>query len=393
MKKAYLDCISGISGDMMVAALIDLGLPGELLSEEMSRLPLDGYEISHSRALKKGIDSVKFEVALKAPQKGRTYQDIRQMIETSSLGDEVKAMSLRLFSTLAEAEGTVHGVEADEVHFHEVGAVDSIVDMVGTAIGMHYLGISKVRASKIITGRGTVKTEHGVMPVPAPATAELLKGIPFASSSIEAELVTPTGAAILKEFSSSFGEMPEMIVDKIGYGAGSKDFSDRPNVLRVFLGKEEEGETLYERDSMLLMEAMIDDMNPQFFEPLVEDLFNGGCRDVVLFPAYAKKNRPGTLLQALVPPHLKEKIARVIFSGSTTIGLRFHPVERMKLKREEETLSTSFGDIKVKRVTGPDGREEIRPEYEELKKISRNSKLPIVEVSARLQKEIQNKQD
>ncbi|MDH3973110.1 MAG: nickel pincer cofactor biosynthesis protein LarC [Deltaproteobacteria bacterium] len=393
MKIAYLDCFSGISGDMMVGAFIDAGLPLEKLESEIKKLPLDGYRLSCERVKKNGIDAAKFSVHLEKEQHHRHYSDIRDIIEKSSLKDEVKKMSLSVFAAIAEAEGKVHAIPPEKVHFHEVGAIDSIVDIVGAAIGMDHFRIASVATSPLVTGTGIVKCDHGPMPIPAPATAELLKGVPFAHSEEKFELVTPTGAAIVNVLASSHGEIPPMSIETIGYGAGEKDLHSRPNLLRVFLGEAEHAAGSYEEDTVLVLEASIDDMNPQFFEPLVEELFEAGALDVAMMPLYMKKYRPATLLQVIIPETLKDKAAAIIFRGSTTIGIRSHLAKRSKLRRSERKILTSFGEVRVKEISGPGGIKALRPEYDELKRLSTSTKLSIVQVNLQVQRELMDYMD
>jgi len=389
MKTLYLDCFSGISGDMMVGALVDLGLPFNHLEDELSKLPLDGYKINVSRIKRSGIDAANFTVKVERQLKHRHYKSIKEMISSSGLNDEVKSLSLKIFNILAVAEARVHGIEPDDVHFHEVGGVDSIVDVAGTAIGVRYFQAERVCSSRIVTGSGTVTTEHGEMPVPAPATAEILKGIPLSQSNIAAEMVTPTGAAILKALATDFGEMPEMTVSEIGYGSGDKDFGSHPNLLRIFLGEATGGfegslPIPYEADKILILEAAIDDMNPQFYEPLMDKLFSAGALDVTMTSLYMKKSRPGTLLTVLIPPELKTRISEIIFSESTTIGIRCVKSERIKLKRREKTVQTPFGEIRVKVIDKGDGVEELRPEYDDIKKLSSLNNLSVRDMSLKI---------
>ena len=393
MKTLYLDCFSGISGDMMVGAFIDLGLPVNLLKEELNKLSLGGYELVIKRVKKNSIDSANFNVHLSGKEKARDYKGIKNMIEASSLENDVKDLALKIFDILAEAEGKIHAVPPEDVHFHEIGCIDSIVDIVSTAIGMDYFNIGHVYSSNIITGTGMVMTDHGRMPVPAPATAEILKGVPVTNSAVECELVTPTGAAILKAIAKGFGAMPEMNVEKVGYGAGDKDFSERPNLLRIFLGEEFkecklELSGFYDRDEVLVMETAIDDMNPQFFENIVEELFSGGALDVVMIPVYMKKGRPGTLLQVIVSPEKQHQMAQTIFSGSTSIGIRTYRTDRMKLKRGEEIIATSLGEVRVKTIEREKGKVELRPEYDDLKKLAKLRGLSVREVNSIVQKSL-----
>ena len=392
MKTAYIDCFSGISGDMMVGALIDLGLHKELLEENLGKLSLQGYRIFTRRVNKGGIDSVDFKVEIKGPQSPRNYRDIKEMLEASSLKEEVKSLSLKIFAILAEAEGKVHGVEPDDVHFHEVGGIDSIVDVVGTAIGVDYLGIENACASDIITGKGFVETDHGQMPVPAPATAEILKGVPISGGSVKGEMVTPTGAAILKALSEAYGTMPKMKIESIGYGAGDMDFDGPPNLLRIFLGNKVKVEldSQYDMDEAIVMETAIDDMNPQFFECLVDDLFEAGALDVTMSPLFMKKSRPGTLLHVLAPPDMKMDMARIIFTGSTTIGIRCHKVDRLKLVRGGKIVCTPFGEIRTKVIKRGKGNIELRPEYDDLKRLAREKGISVTEMSSNIQKYLLN---
>ncbi|MBE9536928.1 MAG: nickel pincer cofactor biosynthesis protein LarC [Proteobacteria bacterium] len=388
MNILYVDCFSGISGDMMVGALIDMGVPLAFIEEELAGLPVDGYGLSVGRTKRSGIDAADFKVHIEKAQPQRDFRLIKELLLSSSLKESVKSLSLKIFETLAQAEAKVHGVPVESVHFHEVGALDSIVDVVAAAIGIDFLQAQAIYASPLVTGRGMVKTDHGLMPVPAPATAEMLKNIPAESGIVEAELVTPTGAAILKTLVKGFGPMPEMKVERVGYGAGDKDFAEHPNLLRIFSGQLSSEickvSTERERDTVMVVETSIDDMNPQFFEPLVEALFEAGALDVLLIPVYMKKGRPGTLLQALVPPEKRAKISGIIFKNSTAIGLRFYHADREKLKRHTEKIETPLGSIKVKVLERSPGVVDFRPEYEELKRLAKLHKMSIEEVERKV---------
>ncbi len=371
----------------MVGALIDLGLPLKLLVSELKKLPLEGYSINISRIKRSGIDAADFTVEVERQHEQRNYKSIKEVISSSALNDNVKLLSLKIFETLAIAEGRIHGINPDDVHFHEVGGIDSIVDVVGAAIGIDFFKIDKTCSSKIVTGVGSVVSDHGIMPLPAPATAEILKGVPLSQSNIASEMVTPTGAAIVKSLSGSYGAMPEMIVKAIGYGAGDSDFGPHPNLLRVFLGKvnDEAASFPYEEDTVLILEAAIDDMNPQFYEPLIDKLFSMGALDVTMSALYMKKNRPGTLLSVMIPPELKMKISEIIFSESTTIGIRCIKSERIKLKRDGKTVQTPLGEVRVKVIDRGKGVNELRPEYEDIKKLSLQNNLSAGDTLSKIQ--------
>lgn len=381
---------------MMVGALIDLGLPLDLLKNELKKLPIEDYKLSLERVKKSGIDSANFNVIVdEEKQQSRDYSVIKNMLESSSLKENIKKISLKIFHIIAIAEGKIHAADPEKVHFHEVGAIDSIVDIVSVAIGVDYLDIGELHCSEIITGTGMVKTDHGLMPVPAPATSEILKGVPLSNSTVEGELITPTGAAILKVLSNSFGEMPKMQVEIIGYGAGNKSFGARPNLLRIFLGENiEESLSDLDEDEVLIIETAIDDMNPQFFEPMIDNLFQEGALDVVMIPAFMKKGRPGTLLQVIAHKEKKSQIEKIIFSGSTSIGIRSYNAKRSKLKRSGRVISTSLGDVTVKAVEKEGGQVELRPEYDSLKKLAKKNGTSVREMSLqieeklRLQKEV-----
>ncbi|HJV34388.1 nickel pincer cofactor biosynthesis protein LarC [Geomonas sp.] len=374
MKIAYFDCFAGIAGDMTVAALLELGLPLETLREELDKLPLSGYALDSSRASRHGVSGTSFKVTLlKEDQPHRHYSGIAAMIEASSLKPRVKELAQRIFRRLAEAEAAVHGVPLERVHFHEVGAIDSIVDIVGTAIGLDYLGIDKVYASALPFGRGFVQTAHGRLPVPAPATAHLLQGIPLAGDIGEGERVTPTGAAIVAALAEGFGAPPAMTAGQIGYGAGEKDFAELPNLLRVVLG---EVAAARDEEEVLVIETHIDDMNPELFGFLMERLLQAGALDVAFSPLQMKKNRPATRLTVIARKPELDALSSLILSESTAIGLRYYPVRRITLAREVRERETSLGTVRVKVLEG--GR--VTPEYDSCREIALARSLPLIEV-------------
>lgn len=374
MKTAYFDLISGISGDMTVAALLDLGLPRRRLQEELGKLADIEFRIRVGRKTVNGIRAVRFQVLAGEAQPRRSWSDIRGLIEGSGLSAEVKTRGLGIFSKLAEAEGKIHGVSPEDVHFHEVGAVDSIVDIVAAAIGTCFLAIDDFACSAVPLGRGLTRSLHGVLPVPAPATLELLKGFPVQGADIGAENVTPTGAAILSALVTRKGEAPAMRVERTGYGAGTLEFADRPNVLRIVLG---ESTAALARERMLVMETHIDDMNPEFYDYVLERLFAAGARDVTLAPIQMKKNRPGTLLRVVAEPELRDALAGIVLGETSTLGVRCHMVDRLVLPRKTLKLKTRFGTLTVKLAEEPGGGRRATPEYDEARKIAASRKVPL----------------
>ena len=373
MRIAYFDLISGISGDMTVAALLELGVPRRRLGEELDKLKGVDFRIRVGRKTVNGIRAGRFQVMAGKDQPGRRWSGIRRLIQRSGLSADVKARAIAIFSKLAEAEAKVHGISPEDVHFHEVGAVDSIVDVVAVAIATCHLDIDAFACSAVPLGRGLTRSLHGVLPVPAPATLELLKGFPVEDARLEAENVTPTGAAILSALVSRKGEAPAMCIDGTGYGAGTLEFPDRPNVLRIVLG---EAEPALGRDRMLVMETHIDDMNPEIYEYVLDLLFAAGARDVTLSPVQMKKNRPGTLLRIVAEPELRDALAGIVLRETSTLGVRCYPVERLVLRRSTQKLKTRFGTLTVKVAEEPGGGKRATPEYDEARKVAASKKVP-----------------
>jgi hypothetical protein len=400
MKIAYFDCFSGISGDMTLGALVDLGLEPDLLVGELKKLKLEGYRLSFDRADKHGITGTKAHVELihnhehshdhdhhHEHHHSRNLNDIRELIENSDLGEDVKEKSLSIFTRLGKAEAKVHNTTIDKVHFHEVGAVDSIVDIVGSVIGILALGIEKIYSSPLSLGTGFTKSEHGIIPIPAPATVELIKGIPVRQSGIRSELVTPTGAAIISTLSESFGSMPEMILGKVGYGVGTRDIDEQPNLLRVCMG---EVKSSYQQDSVSVVETNIDDMSPQVYELLMDKLLDIGALDVFLTPIIMKKSRPAIKLTALVETPNLQKVYDCIFAETTTIGIRIYEVGRKKLGREMIEVDTEYGKVRVK--LGKIGDETVKfiPEYEDCKRIANENGLPLIKIQQAVMNKLYN---
>ncbi len=441
MRVAYFDCFSGISGDMMLGALVDLGLDSALLETELAKLKLEGYRLSFSKTQKQSITGTKVHVELTdhtdshdhnhdhdhshdhdhdhehdhdhshehghehghdhdhdhdhshehshehdhdheheqhdTHHHNRNLGDIRQLIENSDLSEDVKSKAISVFVRLGEAEAKIHGTTVEEVHFHEVGAVDAIVDIVGSVIGISALGIEKIYSSPLSLGTGFTKSAHGIIPVPVPATMELLKGIPVRQTEVRSELVTPTGAAIISTLAEGFGPMPEMITDKIGYGAGTRDLAEQPNLLRVCLGTAKSG---YESDTITVIETNIDDMSPQVYDLLIDKLLGIGALDVFLTPIVMKKSRPAIKLTALVYSPLVEEVCGCILAETTTLGVRIYEADRKKLAREMVEVETEYGKVSVKLGKIGDEVIKILPEYEDCKRIAEEKNISIMKI-------------
>jgi pyridinium-3,5-bisthiocarboxylic acid mononucleotide nickel chelatase len=376
----FFDCFSGISGDMILGSLLDLGLPLEHLSAQLSKLNIKNYQLSARRITKSHIAATKFDVEVGHEHAHRGYQDIAAIFNQSDLSTTVKERANGIFYRLAEVEAKIHGSAIDQVHFHEVGAVDAIVDIAGACIALEGLGIERVYSSALNVGRGFVETAHGNLPVPAPATLELLRGVPVYSNQVQGELVTPTGAAVLTSICHSFGPLPHFRIEKVGYGAGSRDSIDAPNVLRVLQGEVEEHSDAVlppsEDPSVLVVEANIDDMNPQIFGYLQEKLLAMGVLDVFVAPVQMKKNRPGTLLTVIVSKELLEPVSALLFEETTSIGVRYHEAQRKTLVRSIEEIQSAFGKVAVK-VSRLNGKIiNFSPEYEDCRRLALEYQVP-----------------
>ena len=374
MRIVYGDLIGGASGDMFAAALLDLGLPLDALKAELKKIPGLQYRLEVGSKKVGAIRAARFRVATGKKEPERSWAEIRRMLRQSALEEPIKERALDIFARLAAAEGKVHGVAPERVHFHEVGATDSIVDIVAAAAGSQHLKIDAFYFSRIPLGRGVTRSRHGALPLPGPATLELLKGLPVEWIDLAAETVTPTGAAIIASLGKSFAAAPEMAVEKVGYGAGAREFPDRPNLLRLVLG---ENDAASQRDEMLVIETNIDDMSPELYDYVFERLFAAGARDVFLTPVQMKKNRPGVLLSVVGEASLREKMTAIIFSETSTIGVRYYPVARAVLKREVVRVKTKYGAVKVKVVEQPDGARRGAPEYDDVRRIAALKKVPL----------------
>jgi hypothetical protein len=406
VKTLYFDCFSGASGDMVVGALLDLGLPLDALQGALGSLAIEHGGVSSGRVLRAGVSATKFRVHAEevrvahdrahahthgephqhAPahhhhdhDHHRSLKETAAAIERSALSRPAKARAVRMFERLAEAEAAIHAMAVEQVHLHEVGALDSIIDIVGAVYGMEWLGVDRIVSSPLNVGSGTVKCAHGTFPVPAPATARLLRGVPIYAGPIATELVTPTGALIVTEYAASYGSLPVMRVESIGYGAGDRDFHQSPNVLRLLLG---EADVSGSTERIVSIECEIDDMNPQLFGPLMDDLYDAGALDVFYAPVQMKKGRPGTLVTVIAHPERREAITARLFSHTTTIGVRHQEMERERLDREVRTIETPVGPIRFK-VASRAGRVlNASPEFDDCARAAGRHGIPIKDVQA-----------
>jgi pyridinium-3,5-bisthiocarboxylic acid mononucleotide nickel chelatase len=419
---AYIDCFSGASGDMFLGALLDLGLPIDGLRAALGSLAIEYGTVSADRVLRAGVSATKFlvqespvaEVAtgghrhshgegrhahhhhhdhshehdhhhhaahVHEPQHGshHSLKVIAGFIERSALTREGKDRAIHLFRRLGEAEAAIHHMSIDEIHLHEVGALDSIIDIVGVVYGMEWLGADRVVASPLNVGSGTVNCAHGTFPVPAPATARLLKGVPVYAGPVAAEMVTPTGAVLVTDYADSFDRLPMMRVESIGYGAGDRDFAANPNVLRLMVG---EADARVSAERVVVLESEIDDMNPQLFGPLMERLHQAGALDVFYASVQMKKNRPGTLVTVVARPEQRELLSGLLFAETTTIGVRYQEVQRDCLEREVRSIATPVGAIRFKIATRAGRVLNASPEFEDCAKAASEHGLPIKDVQA-----------
>ena len=375
---AFFDCFAGISGDMTLGALIDLGLPVEELQGLITTLGLAGVSITAQRVSKQHLTGIQVRIEAGAPQPARTYREICALIEAANLTETVKARSLTAFRLLGEVEARIHGQPLETVHFHELGGLDSIVDVVGAAYGLEYLGVSRVFCSSLPMGWGMIAAGHGRLPNPAPATLELLRDLPVYGTDLPGELVTPTGAVILKTWEARCEPCPPMTLAAVGYGAGTRDLPGHPNLLRLYLGTPLAAAPGL-REQVLVLETHLDDMNPEWYEPLINGLFADGALDVALVPLQMKKSRPAVGLTVIAPLVAKEGLLARLFADSTTLGVRCLEVERVTARRWPETIETIYGPLQVK-VMEYGGRRRLLPEYEACRQMAEAQGLPLIEV-------------
>lgn len=380
MKLAYFDCFSGISGDMCLGALVDAGMPLKEIERGLKKLPVTGYTLSERKAKRASLSCTKVDVVLtgkgNAQAGGRKWEDIERIIKRSSLSDNIKKQGMGIFERLFKAEAKVHGEPYRGVHLHELGAVDCLVDVFGTLIGLDFFGVGAVYSSPVNLGGGHVTAAHGLLPVPAPATISMLKGVPVYSSGGPFEFTTPTGAAILRSLARGFGEMPFFVPERTGTGAGGRDLKDRPNVLRIFIG-DFHGEASH--DSVTVIETNIDDMNPQVYGHLVDLLFEEGALDVSLTQTVMKKMRPGVKLSVLCNEPVRNDLIHLILRETTSIGVRYYEASRVTMERYSRQVRTKHGKVGIK-VSSLGDIWKCSPEYEDCKALAKKSGIPLLQV-------------
>lgn len=375
---AYFDCFSGASGDMILGALLHAGADADALRQMLSRLDIGAWSLEMEDVARHGIGALR--AIVRTPEEsghGRHLHHIETIIRSAGLPREVEEPAIAIFRRLGEAEAAIHQTDVESLHFHEVGAVDAIVDIVGACVLLHLLGIERVFASPLPMGHGFVECMHGTIPLPAPAVVELTKGVPTYGVDAEAELVTPTGAAILTTLAESFGPMPALRTKAVGYGAGSRELPDRPNLLRVVIGEEPREASV---DTVAVVETNIDDLSPQFYEAAMERLFQAGALDVFLQPVVMKKSRPGVLVTALCPPALVEKVAAVLFAETTTLGVRIYEARRQCMERRLVPVETPYGAIRMKVARWGDMVDRAMPEYEDVRRAADAARAPVTRV-------------
>jgi uncharacterized protein (TIGR00299 family) protein len=407
LKILYFDCFAGAAGDMILGALLDAGLPFDALQRALGSLAVEGWDIAVDKVVKTGITATKFRVHEHAhahhdaghqhphqhsDHAHKSLDDIYAAIRRSALSDDGKSRAIKMFRRLGEVEASIHGTPIERVHLHEVGALDSIIDIVGAVFALEWFKADRIVVSPINVGGGMIKSAHGVFPVPAPATLALLNGAPVYSSGVQMETLTPTGALILTEYASSFGPVPPMRIEKVGYGAGDRESKETPNVVRVLVGEaiDQDLTTLrpqgHASHRVVVLECEIDDMNPQIFGVLMEKLYAAGALEVFYSAVQMKKNRPGTLMTIVCEPDHRDPMTEIVFCESTTIGVRHQELSRECLDREMVTVATAVGPVRFK-VARRDGRVlNAQPEFEDLAKLSAERGIPVKEVQALAQK-------
>lgn len=376
----YLDCFSGISGDMLLGALVDAGWPLEQLQAVVDRLKIGDVRVEAQQVEKQGISATWLQVIAPHEQAHRHRSDLVNIIAAAGLPDHIEERAVVVVDALAQAESKVHNVPVEQIHFHEVGAVDTIVDIVGAITGLHEMGIDNVHCSVLPWSHGTVKAAHGVLPVPPPAVVELLQGIPVIDVDVRGELVTPTGAALVRVLAESFGPIPAMTLQRVAYGAGTRDLPNRANVMRLVVGDAADHETGLKSETLTVLACNIDDANPEWLGTLPETLLKAGALDVWLSPTYMKKNRPATVIEVLCPPQQARHLRDLLLRHTTTLGVREHAVTRHALPRHRETVQTRYGPVQVKFAQLPDGTTKFSPEHDDCVRLANENNVSVREV-------------
>lgn len=381
----YLDCFSGISGNMLLGAVLDAGLSEELLRSELAKLKLPGWRLQSKQVSQAGLRATLVQVQAGKSKEHRHLADIQAVLEQAKLDQAIRQRAFAVFQRLAEAEARVHGKTVDEVHFHEVGATDAVIDIVGAVAGLHHLGISEVVCSPLPLASGWVRCAHGTLPLPAPAVCDLLKNVPVRGELLAQELVTPTGAALAVELSSSFGPLPPMLLEQSGYGAGTSRRRDgKPNLLRILIGQRQ-GQEREEAQQVEVIETHLDDWNPEFWPQVSARLMTAGALDVSLLPIQMKKGRPGFLLRLIAAPAQAARLKELVLTETSAIGLRSHRMQRLTLPRTLLELATPWGTVRAKQVLLPDGSSRIKPEYEDCLRRANEQGVPLQRVYAAAQ--------
>jgi pyridinium-3,5-bisthiocarboxylic acid mononucleotide nickel chelatase len=381
LRTAYFDCYSGISGDMLLGALVDMGVDIKDIRKALKRIDLKGYKLQAKKIQRNGLACTQITVAIEKPthknsHPHRSFTNIKKLIEQSGLSSKVKINSIEIFKRIAKVEALIHNTNIEKIHFHEVGGIDSIVDIVGGVWAIESLKLDKIYSSALNVGEGFVDCDHGRLPVPAPATLKLLKGIPVFSTGVKTELTTPTGAAMIGFYADKFQSVPEMTITGDGYGAGSHIIPSIPNLLRVMIGEM----SLKEPDSLVMIETNIDDMNPELFDAVMESLFKAGALDVYFSSINMKKNRPATKISVLAEKNEREILSKILLRETTSFGVRFHEVGRLTLDREIQKLKTFYGVIKIK-IGSLDGETVLAtPEFEDCRNAALKKKIPVKKV-------------
>jgi pyridinium-3,5-bisthiocarboxylic acid mononucleotide nickel chelatase len=378
MKIAYFDCIAGASGDMLLGALLDAGFDESVLHAGLANLNLPGFNVTVTRLLKNGLSALKVDVAVQEDLPSRTLLEIEEIITNSSLPDSIQQQANQVFRTLAEVEAKIHHHPVDQIHLHELGGLDTIIDVVGVLLGLDHLQIQQVYASPLPMARGFVNSAHGPLPLPAPATLALLEGVPLYGTDMQAELVTPTGAVLLKSLVTEFSAIPSMNLKHIGYGAGQRDLPI-PNLVRVLIGNQE-AETTADGETLVLIETNIDDLNPEIYDYVFSRLFAAGALDVFLSPILMKKNRPASLLSVLSKPADVSRMTGILFAETSTIGVRQHLVSRFALPRQIQSVETPYGSVRIKITHLASGKLKAAPEYDDCRLIAEKHGIPLREV-------------